>query len=498
MFNRQGDPNARHNLQDYRMLDDISGALFILGIAYSLFRVCRRKYFYVVVGFLVMSLPCVLSIDAAHANRLFALTPFIAFLVAAPLSALWGRVRSQGGEKGEWVYLILLAPFLWLMAAQNFDVYFNKQAKNFGGWHEYAPQQTMVGRIIQKNGGAYNYYVSPDYYNYYTIDFLGYFYQKQTFPLLLPNALISHSADTSRGLYFAMEEGKSGFIPMLQYFYPGGHDEYMVDPAGNTVETFYQVPAAEVAKVRGLTAHFDREVGGKTDQQITQFPAGLPAGPYHATLVGHLFVDVPGNYQWVVKADFPATLKVGRTRSASRFEPVIKGYYPVKVEMDVPSGVTPDLQIQQLNEKGVPTSLDAGAFDSLPPFRGLKGDYFHGPDWNEKPFLTEYDSILNYTNGNDFTLPASAAHWEGQFDVKDAGRYQFSIQTDSQSELKIEGKKPAAVNAQTQEIYLTAGNHAIDVYGWRAGSNLSNFSLYWIKPNGKREVMPTMVFGEVH
>ncbi|HTC19776.1 MAG TPA: hypothetical protein VK859_02945, partial [bacterium] len=269
MFNRQGDPNARHNLQDHRMLDDVSGALFILGLAYSLLRFRRRKYFYALVGFIVMILPCVLSIDAAHANRLFALTPFIAFLVAAPLSALWGRARSLWGEKGEGVFLVLLMPCLGVMSFANFDVYFNQQAKNFGSWHEYAPQQTMVGRIIQKNAGAYNYYVSPDYYNYYTIDFLGYSYQKQTFPLLLPAALISHSADTSKGLYFAMEEGKTGFVPMLKYFYPGGHDEYMVDPAGNTVETFYQVPAEEVAKVRGLTAHFDREVGGKTDQQIT-------------------------------------------------------------------------------------------------------------------------------------------------------------------------------------------------------------------------------------
>ncbi len=497
MFNRLGDPNARHNLQDYRMLDDISGALFVLGIAYSIFRVFRRKYFYVVVGFLVMSLPCVLSIDAAHANRLFALTPFIAFFVAAPISAFWGRIKSFGGEKNEWMFLVFLAPFLWLMAAQNFDVYFNKQAKSFGGWHEYAPQQTMVGRIIQKNGDAYNYYVSPDYYNYYTIDFLGYFYQKQTFPLLMPNSLISHSADTSRGLYFAMEEGKTGFIPMLQYFYPGGHDEYMVDPAGNTVEYFYKVPAEEVAKVRGLTAHFDREVGGKTDQQIAQFPSGLPAGPYHVTLTGHLYVDVPGNYQWVIKADFPVVLKVGKTRSSSRFESLIKGYYPVKVKMDVPEGVKPNLQIQQVSEKGVPTLLDAGAFDSLPPFRGLKGDYLRGPNWSETPYLSEYDPILNYTNGNDFTVPASAVHWIGKFNVAESGHYQFFIQTDSQKELKIDNKTPEMANGQNQEIYLMAGKHSIDIYGWRTGSNLSNFNLYWVKPDGKREVMPTSVFGEV-
>src|SRR4029077_13456068 len=38
MFNVQGDPNGRHNLPGAPMLDPVMGVLFVLGIAYALWR----------------------------------------------------------------------------------------------------------------------------------------------------------------------------------------------------------------------------------------------------------------------------------------------------------------------------------------------------------------------------------------------------------------------------------------------------------------------------
>ena len=496
MFNRQGDPNSRHNLQDYRMLDDISAALFVLGIAYSLFRVWRRKYFYVLIGFLVMCLPCVLSIDAAHANRLFALTPFIAFLVVAPLSALWGRVKRLWGTPGEWIFLVLMVPFLWGMTRQNFNVYFHQQANNQACWSEYSARETSVGRMVAKYGDAYDYFITPRSFNYFTINFLGYTQQDHLHPLNLPDALISHTKDTSRGLLYTTDESRPGIFETVKSIYPGGASDILVDTQGNTAEYFYRVPAEELAKVRGLTARFDREVGGKREEQITQFPSGLPAGPYHATLTGRLYVDSSGNYQWQAKADFPVKFKVGTGRSASLFKALIKGYYPVKVDIDVPAGAPPNLLIKQIKEKGTLGLLDAGSFDSLPPAKGLKGSFFMEPKWDGEPYSTEYDPVINYTNGNDFTSATRAVHWSGHFKVAEAGIYQFSIQTDSQSELKIDGKTLGPSGLQSQGIDLTAGVHDLDVYGWRPGSYVSEFSLYWIKPGGKREVMPNAVFTE--
>ncbi|HVZ80839.1 MAG TPA: PA14 domain-containing protein [bacterium] len=493
MFNRLGDPNARHNLQDQRMLDDVSGTLFILGLAYCLARVGRRPSFYVLAGFFIMSLPCILSIDAAHANRLFALTPFIAFLVASPLEAIWGRMRETWGLRGEWIFLALVAPFLGWMTAQNFKVYFHDQARSFGGWHEYAPQETEVGRIVARNGAAYDYYVSPRYYNYYTIDFLGYGQLDHIHSMLFPEALISHGPDTSRGLYYAMEEGRSGYVPMLKYFYPEGRDRYLVDPLGNTAESFYHVEADAVAKERGLKVRYDRPVEGKTEGQVVSFPSGLPKGPYRAALWGQIYIPVPGRYSWKVEAPFRTSFQVGK-KAAAENRWMIRGYYPVKFEMDVPAGTIPDLKIEQIDAKGLGSPVTPGSFTNLPPFRGLKGEYFRGPVWDEMPFLAEYDPIVNFTNGNDFSAATNAGRWTGKFRAPRGGEYKFFVQMDGQAELRIDGKP---IGERQSRISLAPGLHALDLRAWRSGNNLSSLSLYWIPPGGSREVMPCTAFEEV-
>ena len=46
MFNRQGDPIARHNIPDHRMLDDMTGVLFILGLGLAFRRWKQPEGFY--------------------------------------------------------------------------------------------------------------------------------------------------------------------------------------------------------------------------------------------------------------------------------------------------------------------------------------------------------------------------------------------------------------------------------------------------------------------
>jgi hypothetical protein len=497
MFNRQGDPNPRHNLQDYRMLDDISGTLLILGLAYALFRCRRRKYFYALTGFVVMSLPCILSIDAAHANRLFGMTPFLAFLIATPLAALWGRVREFGGRKGEWFFLILLAPFLWLMASQNFDVYFHKQARNAASWNEYAAQETAIGRIVAKNGSAYEYYVSPRFFNYYTINFLGYENQNHIRPLLLPDSLISHTADDSRGLYFALEQGRTGVWEALKTIYPKGIADTLVDPAGNTVEYFFHVPAEEVAKVRGLAASFDRPVAGKSEQQLTQFPSGLPVGPYHAALKGNLYIPESGEYHWDLKTNVRVVLRVKGKKVGAGTIHLDKGYHPVQFDVTVPADVTPSLRIQQQRKGILAVQLDAGSFDSLPPYHGLMGSYHRDQAFKSEPFLVQWDPVMNYTNGNDFSAaPPYAIHWSGTLTIDKPGAYRFFSVPGGMASVKIDGKTTMGSGGNyMKNDLLTAGVHSIDVYYGKPDMNWSSFSLCWTTPGGKMEVVPYSTFG---
>jgi len=501
MFNRQGDPNPRHNLQDYRMLDDVSATLFILGLVYGIFHIKRRKYFYGVMGFFIMSLLCVLTIDAAHANRLFALTPFLAFIIATPISAVWARVLRFVGPKAEWIFLLFLTPFLWVMVSQNYDVYFNKQAKSIASWHEFAARETNIGRRVAQYGEDYDYLIAPPFVGYHTINFLGYKHLDRLHSMIFPDAIISHPADSSRGVYFAIEDERPAVLGMLKSFYPQAVEEPLIDSEGSTALYFLKVPAAQLKTVLGLKAVFDRPVNGVREMQIDQFPSGLPKGHYHAILTGNLFVDQSDDYRWNFGGNVHATLKIGHELvSATIYHHLDKGYYPIRIDLTVSNVEKPILTIQQQHSLGMPTVLKAGYFNSLPSPRGLKGSYFRGGLGDkEKPFLVQWDPILDYADGNEFPVgPINSIHWTGDLVANQSGTYQIFIQTRASAGVKIDGKtwfNPG--NALRGKGFLKAGKHTIDVYYVNPSGGFPYFALSWVKPDGTTQVVPNSAFGEV-
>ncbi|HJT24877.1 MAG TPA: hypothetical protein VJ873_09885 [bacterium] len=496
MFHWHGDAMSRHNIQDYRMLDDVTGVLFFLGIVGAVVFLRKKPWFYGLTGLLVMTVPCVLSIDAAHANRMLGTTPFIALLAALPLSALWSRYGSFFREKGKAVFfpLLLVLP-LGFMTLQNYNAYFNIMARSLTSWSEYAARETAIGKAIAKYGDDYDYYITPVYYNYYTITFFGYFHQDRIHPLLLPDSEITHTPNTSRGMYFAIEQSRPGLLDMAKSLYPGGTAEYLLDPAGNTAEYFYRVSASEVAKVRSLKAHFDPAVEGSTEKQIAPFPEGLPKGPYRAVLSGNLYVAQTGEYRWDLEGNVMAELRLKNQRPLpGGFYRAEKGEHPVEVVLTVPQGVTPVLAVHQIPRQGVPTILDAGSFDSLPPGRGLLGRYYHDTEGKGQPFLEEWDPVLNFTNGNDFSTPPNCSiRWSGTLNVTEAGPYRLFTNPPRSAQLQVDGK---GLNGGDKDLFLNKGPHSLELF-LASPSTWNSFTLAWVKPDGTTEVVPMTAFGEV-
>ena len=165
MFNRQGDNDPRHNLPGHRMLDDVSGVFLVLGLFFFIFKVCRREYFYVLAGFLIMSLPCILSNDGAHANRMLGTTPFIAFIIAASLSTLWGQAVTWNLEWGGKIFAVLLGIILVAMTVQNFNIYFTQQGSNLDCWRSYCVIGPALGEAVKEQGTGYDSFIA-DGFNY--------------------------------------------------------------------------------------------------------------------------------------------------------------------------------------------------------------------------------------------------------------------------------------------------------------------------------------------
>ena len=113
MFNREGDPNPRHNLPGTRMLDDVTGVFFVLGLGLAWLRRKERAGFYPLAGFLLFLGVGALANDPANSNRLWILSrvswswPWRSASRAAIVSACWRRqdpttARSARRFDGTW------------------------------------------------------------------------------------------------------------------------------------------------------------------------------------------------------------------------------------------------------------------------------------------------------------------------------------------------------------------------------------------------------------
>ncbi len=254
MFHYQGDPLSRHNLPLHRMLDDGTGVLFFFGFLLSFLTPWKKVSFFALTGFLVMSLPGVFSVNAAHANRLLALTPLVALLASLPLNVLW--------EKAAGVRPLLLRSLFFLpglaalafIAYQNFDLYFGAQAASADAFEQYDAEETFVGQKCAQYGGAYDLYFSPYYEQTYSLRFLSYFHRTHVHLLRVPEDLACPANPNGLGKAYFLESTRDGLLNLIQNLYPGGRIETQYDPAGELSMRLYLVPKGELVKKQGIPA----------------------------------------------------------------------------------------------------------------------------------------------------------------------------------------------------------------------------------------------------
>ena len=494
MFNRRGDPNPRHNLQDHRQLDDVTGVLFFLGFFYALFRCWRRKHYYTLVGLVIMALPCLITIDPAHSSRMYGMTAFVALAAAAPLSAFWGRLRALWGNKGEWLFLVLLVLPLVFMLKQNYQVYFVEQANNYASWAEFSIAESTIGKKCAQWGDKYDCYISGRYYGHYTVEYFDYYVHDHVKRMDIPDSLVA-LPEAGRGLLFALEQGRSGVLGTLEQLYPGGESEIDKDINGNPYLYFYRVPPEVVDKARGLKAKF----ADGSEAQVQHFPEGLPTEAFSASFSGDFYADMAGSYKFI----FPAGMSwwiAGQRVLPGRPVELQKGYLPLKIKWSAPQGAVG----AQILSDGPMGKMPVGPshFITFPANRGLKAQYYESMDWKGHPVRVQWEPVINYVNGNDFPFQGGSMsiHWTGQVIVPEAGEYRFFLKTQELGGLRIDGRQvTGAFGSNPQgKVNLTRGTHVIDVFYAKESGWGADLSLLWTTPQSKgMEVVPNSAFGEI-
>ncbi len=131
--------------------------------------------------------------------------------------------------------------------------------------------------------------------------------------------------------------------------------------------------------------------------------------------------------------------------------------------------------------------------------RGLLGRYYRGITFNGKPILERIDRGISYDGGIDrlttIKFPYSVK-WEGQLNFPQYGEYTLGIESNSPTELYIDDSlmiRVAGGDSGKSEINFCfpRGPQNITINHTVVDSS-SMLRLYWITPEGNREVIPSL------
>lgn len=245
MFNRRGDINSQSNFQSHRMLDDVSGVFFVLGLGLAFRRFKERPTFYALAGLGVMSLPSLFSINGGHAGRMLGTTPFTALLCALAFSEVWFQGKELFKKKPAFLRVLGASGtgLLALTAFLNFHLYFHEQAADPNCRADFSWAETIVGRTIVQADPQIEFFLPSRFYGHPTVKFLTYPHWEKIHPLNLnhPPQPSNYPAGTSFG--FWEEAYNMGVLGFLVQCYPGGKMDAFRDPLGQTALYDYRMPA---------------------------------------------------------------------------------------------------------------------------------------------------------------------------------------------------------------------------------------------------------------
>lgn len=161
VFNYFGD-NAFLGFTREPVLDPVTAPLYVLGLAYSLYRLKETEFALLCFWFLVPVIGNIISIDPPQVHRMIALAPVPAMLATLPLREVYEELEYSlsswvaGGRRA--LYVLVVFAFLTLTAYENLNAYFVRYAARWP-WVNI----TEVAREIKRLGNDYSIYLVSDF-----------------------------------------------------------------------------------------------------------------------------------------------------------------------------------------------------------------------------------------------------------------------------------------------------------------------------------------------
>ena len=514
MFNYRGDPNGRHNLPGAPMLDRLSGVLFVLGLALAIARRDRTSRFFLLL-FPVGLAGGIFSLDfeAPQSLRSIAALPAVLYFIALSLDALWREWRWSAAivrPRWSWVAVVL---GLGIITVENAHMYFGRQANDIAVWQSFSTPETLIGMQVAQLGARPIYYFSPLVHDHPTIRFLapqrpvadGLPGVRKIMPL--PDPLPAREADDRPVVYFVHPD-EAWVISLARQIYPNARIvELPGEPRYPVVATMIVLQPEDVQSVQGLDMRYWRDEDMrqpplKLERWRTvdgRWPEDAPLElPFSGELSGVLYAPQYGRYQLVLEVPGRASLTLDDqqwaiTRTLTVDLLLAEGNHSIRLWMEGGQGRI-RLAWKSPNDTALQTVPPQALYRTPVSAHGLLGRYFANPNFSGKPVFERIDPRLDvYFHLTPLPRPYSV-EWSGAIEIPYEGHYTFGVRAVDAAELYLDDQLVVRTQAPDRisesTLFLQAGLHTLRLNFWDLTAR-SRIHLYWTRPGGEREIIPT-------
>ncbi len=524
MLNVQGDRNGRHNLPDAPMLDPVMGVLFILGVAYALWRWRDPPNVLMLLVFILMLQSGVLSLDfeAPQSLRTIGIIPALVYFITLPLAAVGHAINNifqqrsemstarvapgSGGPLsfyGDILWNVSLVALLALVTYLNFDTFFDKQKNDPSAWASYSAGETIVANEMNRLAASSDFVLSAAYDKYPTVRFLAgdvTNYQRWTVTDRLP--LVRD--DTGRGVVMLFDEKLLSTYNEAKRIYPGAKFIEHHAPAGGGTVLYEAILAPDdLRAVSGVVARYfkgDTVAGQPVKEEalprvVLDWTKAQPLSePFVAELRSTLYASEYGSYRFSVHGAPSSALWIDENPVSDAPLTLARGNHALRLQLP---GNTDKVELWWEPPKASQAQIVPAANLFRPPVMnsGLLGAYYPSPDWSGDPAFTQIDpEIAFYFHIIPLPRPYSV-EWKGKLFAPTAGAYRFALNSVDGSQLTLDqhvvADNPDGRTTIEGVTDLAQGWHDIDIHFFDKTSGTQIY-LYWTPPGTtERELVPS-------
>ncbi|MXY46913.1 MAG: hypothetical protein F4Y44_08000, partial [Chloroflexi bacterium] len=494
------------------------GMLMLVGLVIAVYRWRSVVFLVLPVWVVVMILPGALTIpwEAPQSLRSITVIPAVIALIAIALGFLWNVGRSIQLPLARVGMACVVAVLLAAIAYTNINAYFGQQANDPDVYSAYSTDETLMARdLAEQATRGYSPMVSRQFRHSLVASLFGFRFPRQT--ISAPANIPLNSDAVWQGAAIYIEPRESGFYDTLKAYYPDADYAEIRPPTGGDVMYYaMSISSEELDAAQGIVSRrtmADGEIIEETKhitESVWALETGEQDGAFAVKWTGALHITHPGEYEFMLDSDSPATVALdgkvilSENGQQATVEPAV-GLHTFEVRSKVanPDGI---LRLLWKQPPPSPTEEESVKVENAyePQFKpitannlyhgavrpvGLAGRFFKGID-DANEIEGAIPDAMQITPGiggafwyNSVVDGAHFAVWDGNLNVPMSGRYGFKL-GEVRGEMRISLGGETLLDTRDKrntEIELIEGRHSIRLE-YQTGDRSPRFEILWTPP----------------